>query len=117
MKAAKTTNPKARLPAAWPVALLAAVLLLLFWRSFSPDYVHFLNDGPFGQQMAAWSQLPEAFMGQWSDLNDIGNNVGAFPLGLNGLIHWLLGPVGFSKFLAPIALFILGVGAWTFFRR
>jgi hypothetical protein len=31
--------------------------------------------------------------------------------------RWLAGPVGYSKFLAPFALFILGLGAWTFFRQ
>lgn len=30
---------------------------------------------------------------------------------------WLLGPVGYSKFYVPVALFILGLGAWTFFRQ
>jgi hypothetical protein len=28
-----------------------------------------------------------------------------------------MGPVGYSKFLAPFALFVLGLGAWTFFRQ
>ncbi len=97
--------------------LLAIVLTLLFWRSFLPGYVHFSNDGPLGQQMSAWSRLPQAFFGSWSDLNDIGGNTGSYPLGLGALIRWLLGPVGYAKFLAPIALFILGLGAWTFFRR
>ncbi len=28
-----------------------------------------------------------------------------------------MGPVGYSKFLPPFTLFILGIGAWTFFRQ
>jgi len=34
------------------VGLFAAVLAVLFWRSFLPDYVHFSNDGPLGSQKA-----------------------------------------------------------------
>ena len=101
----------------WPVCILALVLVLIFWRSFTSGYVHFSNDGPLGQQMAGWLQLPGAFTGGWVDLNDIGSNAGTFPLDLNALIRWSLGPVGYAKFLAPTALFILGLGAWTFFRQ
>ena len=97
--------------------LLTVILSCLFWASFLPGYVHFANDGPLGQLNAAWSQLPAAFVSSWGDLTGIGGNAGSLPLGLSGLIRWVLGPVGYSKFLAPIALFILGLGAWTFFRQ
>ncbi|HTY88356.1 MAG TPA: hypothetical protein VMB80_12885 [Candidatus Acidoferrum sp.] len=115
----KTTKPNAgtarrgNLFALW----LAGILALLFWRSFLPGYVHFSNDGPLGQKMVNWAHLPAAFAGQWGDLNDIGGNGGACPLGLNALLHMVLGPVGCAKFLPPLALFILGLGAWTFFRQ
>ena len=101
----------------WAAALLAAVMALLFWPSFLPGYVHFSNDGPLGQQVTAWSSLPQAFTGAWEDLNDIGANSGAYPLGIGALIHLLLGPLGYAKFMAPISLFILGLGAWAFFRQ
>jgi hypothetical protein len=55
--------------------------------------------------------------GSWDDLNDIGGSGGAAPPSLTTVIRWGLGPVGCSKFVAPIALFILGLGAWTFFRQ
>ena len=97
--------------------LLAVVLAALFWKSFLPGYVHFSNDGPLGQQNAAWARLPGAFTGIWGDLNDIGNSGGSFAPDLCTLFRWLLGPVGYSKFLAPFALFVLGLGAWTFFRQ
>ncbi len=97
--------------------LLAVLLAALFWKSFLPDYVHFSNDGPLAQQNSAYSQLPEGFTGVWSDLNDIGNSGGAPAPDLCSLLRWLLGPVGYSKFLAPFALFVLGLGAWTFFRQ
>ena len=97
--------------------LLAVILAALFWKSFLPGYVHFSNDGPLGQQTAAWGRLPGAFTGIWGDLNDIGNSGGSFAPDLCTLLRWMLGPVGYSKFLAPFALFILGLGAWTFFRQ
>jgi len=98
-------------------ALLAVVLAVLFAKSFLPSYVHFSNDGPLGQQNAAWRQLPAAFTGSWYDINDLGSNAGAMAPAPSALIFWLLGPVGYAKFLAPIALFILGLGAWAFFRQ
>lgn len=98
-------------------ALPIAVLLLLFWRSFLPDYVLFSNDGPLGEQHTAWSHLLGAFTGIWNDLNSIGINYGAWWFDLTIWILWLLGPVGFAKFFVPIALFILWLGAWAFFRQ
>jgi hypothetical protein len=99
------------------LVLLAVILAVLFWKSFLPGYVHFSNDGPLGQQNTEWSKLPGAFTGVWGDLNGIGNGGGSFPLGLSSLLRWALGPVGYAKFLAPFALFILGAGAGTFFRQ
>jgi len=101
----------------WSTTVLLIVLVFLFWRSFVPGYVHFSNDGPLAQAMADSIHLPAAFSGTWSDLNDIGNNGGSFPLDLNALIRWMLGAVGWAKFFPVVALFVLGLGAWTFFRQ
>lgn len=109
--------PTTRSRAIWLAPLLLlAVIALLFWRSFAPDYVHFSNDGPLGQQMVNWQQLPAAITGMWDDLNETGANVGAYTPSIRALIFWFLGPIGYSKFYAPISLFILGLGAWAFFR-
>jgi len=97
--------------------LLAGLLAVLFWKSFLPGYVHFSNDGPLAQQNTAWARLPGAFTGIWGDLNDIGGSGGSLAPDLCTLLRWLAGPVGYSKFLAPFALFILGLGAWAFFRQ
>ena len=114
----KTSIPTApRYHGVFAVLLFAGVLALLFWRSFLPGFVHFSNDGPLGQQMTAWARWPQSFLGAWGDLNDIGANAGSHPPTLNVLIGWVLGPVGYAKFLAPSALFILGLGAWFFFRQ
>ena len=97
--------------------LLLVVLAVLFWRSFLPDIVHFSNDGPLGMQKAAWGHLPEGFLGAWYDLNSIGSSAGAFSPSLTSAVRWLLGSVGYAKFLAPVALWILGMGAWFCFRQ
>jgi hypothetical protein len=116
MKVAKptTTTPAGGI---FFAVLLAVILAVLFGKSFLPGYVHFSNDGPLGQQNAEWTRLPAGFTGSWADLNDIGTSVGSWPLGLSALIKWVLGPVAFAKFFPPLALFILGLGAWTFFRQ
>jgi len=96
--------------------LLAFILAILFYRSFLPEYVHFSNDGPLGQQNTAWLHLPAAFAGMWDDLNDVGFSAGSFAPNVTGMLKWLLGPVGYAKFYAPCALFIMGLGIWTLFR-
>lgn len=103
-------------PGIWFVILLAMVLALLFWRSFLPGYVHFSNDNPLGQYATDWSQLPGAFTGAWDDLNSTGFNAGAWPIEISQCIRWLIGSLAFAKFLPAIALFIMGLGAWSFFR-
>ena len=114
----KTQKGVSAINPGWLAAgLLLVVLVLFFWRSFMPGYVHFSNDGPLAQQNSAWLQLPGAFTGSWADLNVIGFNGGTYTFSISALIKWLLGPVGYSKFFTPAALFILGLGAWTFFRQ
>ena len=110
-------NRSSKLQRWFPLLLLVVILCCLFWRSFLPKYVHFSNDGPLGQQMTAWFELPAAFTGAWDDLNDIGASAGAFPMDINAAIKLSLGAVGYAKFLAPIALLILGLGAYAFFKQ
>lgn len=97
--------------------LLAVILAVLFWKSFSPDFILFNNDGPLGLTHASWMQLPRAFFGSWYDLNTIGVNAGAAIPGVTNLSRLVLGPVGFAKFIIPLALWFLGCGAFFFFRR
>ena len=112
----KQTNSLTKHSGLWGAALLVVVLAVMFWRSFLPDYVHFSNDGPLGQQNVDWLKLPGAMTGTWDDLNDVGFAGGAFTPGVTAFIKFALGPVGCAKFLAPVALFIMGMGAWMFFR-
>ena len=99
------------------VALLFLVLSLLFWRSFLPDFIHFSNDGPLGQEVLTYDQLPGSFVGAWGDSQYLGSSGGVAAPGLTVLLLWLAGPVGYGKFLAPFALLLLGTGAWCFFRQ
>jgi hypothetical protein len=60
--------------------------------------------------------MPEVLTGYWMEGSWIGANGGTSPLGLTYLLLWLLGPLGFAKFYAPLTLLILGGSAWIFFR-
>lgn len=110
------TKPAEKRCTGFPILLLLALLAVLFWRSFLPDYVHFSNDGPLGQENVDFVKLPAALHGMWDDLNATGTDAGTFTPGISNMLLWLLKPVGFAKFYAMIALFIMGTGAWTFFR-
>ena len=96
--------------------ILLVVLAVLFWRGFLPGYVHFSNDGPLGQQNVNWQQMPGALTGMWDDLNDVGFAAGTFTPSLRAILYWSLGPVGYSKFYAPISLLLLGLGVFAFLR-
>ena len=114
IKSAADSAPRGLLHA---VMLLAILLAVLFWRSFLPDYVHFSNDGPYGAQAIQCAQPPETFTGVWYDTGYVGGSAGTWPMDLTILLLCLLGPLGFAKFLAPVALLVLGLCAWTFFRQ
>jgi predicted Ser/Thr protein kinase len=97
--------------------VLAGLLALMFWRSFVPDYVLFSNDRPLGLLQAEWMRLPSGLAGRWADLNSLGFNAGSFIASFTTLLLWVLGPLGSSKFLAPVTLCLLGMSAWFAFRR
>jgi hypothetical protein len=101
-----------------PVLLiLAVVLFVCFFQSFQPDYTLFSNDGPLGRLMSQCQRLPQRFSGAWQDLNSIGYSQGAAWPNITSFLLLLLGPVGFSKFYAPLGLLFLGLSAWCFFRQ
>ena len=111
------SSPPSRIGSWWIPLFLLVLLAVLFWRSFLPGIVHFNNDGPLGAQAAAWLQFPQTITGSWYDLNSIGSNAGVFSPDLSVIIRWIVGPIGLSKFLPPISLWILGLGAWFLFRQ
>lgn len=99
------------------LATLAAVLAVLFAKSFLPEYIVFANDGPLGANSAASGRMPEAMFGVWLDLNWVGNEGVASAPNLSNLLTGLLGPVGLAKVIVPLSLLLLGCAAWLFFRQ
>ena len=112
----ETAAAKAR-GALLALGVLAGLLALLFWRSFAPNYVLFSNDRPLGLLQAEWMRLPSGLAGRWADLSSLGFNAGSFIASFTTLLLWVLGPLGSSKFLAPVTLCLLGMSAWFAFRR
>ncbi len=97
--------------------LLVVVLALLFRNGLVPGHTVFSNDGPLGTLSSQSHAVPYTFTGGWQDLNTLGyRESGALP-NITYLMLWLLKPVLFSKLYAPVALLILGLGAWCFFRQ
>jgi hypothetical protein len=97
--------------------VLLALLLLLFHQSLAAGKILFSSDGPLGANAAAYAAMPQAFTGMWQDLNWVGGPAGsAFP-STTYLLLWLLGPLGFAKFYAPVSILLLGLSAWVFFRQ
>jgi hypothetical protein len=103
--------------ALWMLLVLVAVLGWFLRATYAPGHVAFSNDGPLGRLMSQSHQLPAAFTGVWQDLNAAGyREGGALPTITFGL-RWLLGPLLFAKFYPLLALLVLGMGAWCFFRQ
>lgn len=98
-------------------ALVAVLVVALFWRVFLPGQVQFSNDGPFGQVAAQQVSVPQGFLGIWTDLNGVGGSGGSYAPSSTPLLRWILTPYWFSKFYCPIALIILGLGAFAFYHR
>jgi len=97
--------------------VLFAVLSVLFHSSYLPGRVVFSNDGPLGTLMSLSHKVPDGFCGWWQDLNSVGFREGGASPSITYLLLWWLGPVGYSRFYAPVALLFLGLGAWCFFRQ
>jgi hypothetical protein len=114
---ASSPTPATKYPSALLPLLLAAILAVLFFRSFETNEVIFSNDGPLGGLMASLNKVPDVFVGAWHDLNWIGTQSPTPALNLTSIIRLLTNPLSFSKIFAPLSLFILGLGAWFCFRQ
>lgn len=115
----KTSQPQ-RSPntARWILySVLFLVLVGLFWKIFLPQYIIFSNDGSYAIQESKWTHLPESFLGSWYDLNTIGVSGGAVLPNFTQAFRWFFGGLGYSKFIAPMALWCFGAAAFFFFRR
>ena len=101
------------------ILLFAALLLLLtalLYPAFKPEMVQFSNDGPYGVISSDVWKLPGTFLGQWNDLNWLGNEDVAAPPNMTNLIRYLLGTLGFAKFDAFLATLFAGLCGGLFFR-
>ena len=96
---------------------LLGVLGMLFYRSFSPNQIIFSNDGPLGAISAEAGAMPSAYFGVWQNLNWLGNEAVSAAPGFSTMMSWILKPMGYAKFFAPIAFLVLGISAWVFFRQ
>lgn len=99
------------------VGPLFVVMLLLFCRGWLPGMLIFSNDAPLGFQQTAYLNPADSYNGTWMDTNWLGLNAGARLVNISTALAWLLGPVLYSKFYAPLSLVIVGLGAWFLFRQ
>ena len=102
----------------WVYGLVLLVTLsALFYRSFLPGVVHFNNDTPLGAVKPIADNLASAPFGRWTDLNSVGAPLPAILPDISAGVLFLVGAVGSAKFGAPLALLVLGLCAWLFFRQ
>ncbi len=99
------------------LAVLAAVVAVLFRGSFVPGQLAFANDAPFGL-MDAFSELrwSHFWRGAWVQANWVGSEV--LPLQPSFTHLWFLvgGSVFFNKFIGPLSLLFFGFSAYVFGR-
>jgi hypothetical protein len=93
------------------------ILLGLFHLSFRAEQTLFANDAPLGALTAYADVAWTFFTGAWHNLNWIGEQAPSALPNLTYAAYLLMGPVLYSKFFVPLALFLLGVGAWLFLKR
>jgi len=93
------------------------VLGFLFAGSFSPEKILFSSDGPLGGTSSEAMSMPGGFRCIWRDLNWVGSWGGNMPPNVSYLWFWLLGPLGFAKFYAPLSVLMVGLSVWVLFRQ
>jgi len=114
----KTAKPQSsNTPRLIVFGVLFVILACLFWKSFTPQWIIFSNDGSYAIQESRFTHLPESFFGSWYDLNSIGANAGAVVPSITQIFRWFFGALAYSKFIAPVCLWFFGVAAFFFFRR
>src|SRR5688572_17341845 len=97
--------------------VLAVLLGFIFRKSFQEGQVLFSNDGPLGVVASQADNPMGAFSGLWQPFNWIGNQAPNALPNLSQALYFITGPIGFSKFYAPFACFVLGLAAVTLFYR
>jgi len=101
----------------WLTVILGTTLVVLFFQSFQPDWVLFVNDTTLGQMKAAPNRLPEGFTGIWHSGGWVGMEGPAVAPTISAILALVLSPEIFLKIYAPFSLFFVGFSAWVFFRQ
>lgn len=101
------------------LALLVAVLSVLFHANFDPDQVSFSNDAPVGAIQATCRAVPDVLTGVWVDLNWVGGPEPTPALNLSMLIRLITKAigVGLNHVYAPASLLTVGLCGWFLFWR
>ena len=104
------------------VGILALVLGFLFRESFESEKVVFANDAPLGA-IQAHAQDERTGWSFWQDLNWVG---GEYPSAMPNFTKLFFetclvvggdnGAILFAKWYQPMALVLLGLAGWIFFR-
>jgi hypothetical protein len=97
--------------------VLGGALAVLCHEGFLPHRVMWANDEPLGAMMDPSNTLPGTFTGHWGTLYYIGGPVPSSSPSFSSLLQWILPPTIYLKVYAPITMFVLGLGAWFFFRQ
>lgn len=101
------------------LAVLIAIIAVLFAQSCSPEKTLFSSDGPLGVLKSAAADMSTGLKGYWIDVNWLGiENPAALP-NTASLICFAFGnsPELYSKFHVPIALVALGLSLWILLRQ
>jgi hypothetical protein len=104
-------------PWLWLTVILGGSLAVLFFQSFQPDWILFVNDATLGQMTAAPNRLPGAFTGEWHWASWVGVEGMAQAPTLSALLALVFSPEIYLKIYAPFSLFFAGFCAWVFFRQ
>lgn len=97
-------------------AVLALLLVTLFYKALLPGYVVFSNDGPLGGMIAAQNRLPGILTGLWVDQNWLGSPSPSPAPDITTALRLVTSPLICSKIYPAFALFVLGLCAWICFR-
>ncbi len=99
------------------LGLLLLIFCFLFYKSFDPKHVLFVNDGPLGAVKAEMNRPPATLAGNWQDLSWIGGkSVSAAP-DISVLLTTIFPPEILLKLYAPFTLLLLGISVWICFRE
>ncbi len=97
--------------------LLGGTLAVLCREGFRPYEVFWANDLPLGALVESSARVPASMFGNWSDFYFLGGPNAGFPPNLSNFVMGLLSPEYYMKFCVPLSMFVLGFGAWFFFRQ